>query len=408
MTITDAETGAYTYMPDADYKGSDSFDFVANDGDDSEPATISITVTSVDDEPDAVADTASVDEDDSVDINVLANDDLGNNPAIGDQPVTVTIDSNPANGSVGVVANVITYTPDPDFDGPSDSFSYEVTDANGDHDSATVTVTVNPVNDAPVANGGTDSTDEDTAISDGQVTGSDTENDDLTFSLVDDVTNGTLVLDQDGSFTYTPDADWNGTDTFTFLANDGDLDSEVAATITITVGAVNDAPVANGGTDSTDEDTAISDRQVTGSDTEGDDLTFSLVDDVTNGTLVLDHANGSFTYTPDADWNGTDSFTFLANDGDLDNRPPPPSPSPSAPSTTPRWPMAAPTAPTKTRPSATDRSPARTPGRRHLTSLAGRRRHQRHPGHQPGRVLHLHARRRLERPGQLHLPRQRR
>src|SRR6185295_3376035 len=85
----------------------------------------------------------------------------------------------------------------------------------------------------------------------------DTENDSLTAVLVTDVSSGTLSLDSDGGFTYTPDADFNGVDSFTYKANDGFLDSNVVV-VTITVDAVNDAPVALADSYTTDEDTPLS------------------------------------------------------------------------------------------------------------------------------------------------------
>jgi VCBS repeat-containing protein len=145
----------------------------------------------------------------------------------------------------------------------------------------------------------------------------DVEGDPLTAVLVDDVANGTLVLNADGSFTYTPDTDWNGVDTFTYRANDGTDDSNLA-TVTITVNPVNDAPVAADDAYPCNEDDGLiafaPGVLANDSDVEGDPLTAVLVDDVANGVLVF-NANGSFTYTPNADWNGTDTFTYRANDG---------------------------------------------------------------------------------------------
>jgi len=141
----------------------------------------------------------------------------------------------------------------------------------------------------------------------------------LTAVKVTDPANGTLVLNADGSFTYTPAADFNGTDIFTYKANDGHDDSNVA-TVSITVTPVNDAPVA------VDDEYTVAEKAVltiaapgilaNDSDVDGDVLTANLVDGVTNGTLTL-NADGSFVYTPNEYFNGTDSFTYLASDGTL-------------------------------------------------------------------------------------------
>ncbi|MEA4931871.1 MAG: Ig-like domain-containing protein, partial [Anaerolineaceae bacterium] len=143
----------------------------------------------------------------------------------------------------------------------------------------------------------------------------------LTAGKVSDPVNGTLTLNADGSFTYTPNANFNGTDTFTYKANDGLADSNVA-TVTITVTAVNDAPVAVNDTYSTSFETtltvALPGVLDNDTDADGDTLTAALVTGVNNGSLTL-NANGSFTYTPNANFNGVDTFTYKANDGTTDS-----------------------------------------------------------------------------------------
>ena len=127
-----------------------------------------------------------------------------------------------------------------------------------------------------------------------------------------DPANGTLVMAADGTFTYTPDADFTGTDSFTFSANDG-ADGSNTATFTITVTAANDAPACADDAATTDEDTPLG-GSLACTDVDGDTLTYAEVSGPSDGTLVL-NPDGSFTYTPDPDFNGTDSFTFTADDG---------------------------------------------------------------------------------------------
>jgi VCBS repeat-containing protein len=125
-----------------------------------------------------------------------------------------------------------------------------------------------------------------------------------------------LTLNANGSFSYTPVLNYNGSDSFTYKANNGTMDSN-AATVTITVNPVNDAPLAAG-----DAYTAVNGAlSVTSpgvlsndTDVEGNTLTAVLVTGPAHGVLVL-NANGSFTYTPDAHYTGSDSFTYRANDG---------------------------------------------------------------------------------------------
>ena len=174
---------------------------------------------------------------------------------------------------------------------------------------------MNPVNDAPVADGDTFTTNEDTPLT-GNVLANDTDidGDALTASLVDGPAHGTLALNANGTFTYTPSANYIGADSFTYTASDGTVTSSIA-TVSITVSPVNDAPVANDDTFTTNEDTPLAGNVLTNdTDIDADTLTASLVDGPTHGTLTL-NANGSFTYTPNGNYSGADSFTYTATDG---------------------------------------------------------------------------------------------
>ncbi|WP_415795068.1 Ig-like domain-containing protein, partial [Mycolicibacterium frederiksbergense] len=180
-----------------------------------------------------------------------------------------------------------TYTPDADFNG-TDSFTYTAGDGTETSSIATVSITISPVNDAPVAAGDTVSTDEDTVLNGNVLSNdSDADADTLTATLVDGPTNGTLTLNTDGSFTYAPDADYNGPDSFTYTASDGTATSSIA-TVSITVNAVNDTPVTVDDSFSTDEDTQLTGNVLTNdSDVDGDPLTATLVTGPANGTLTL-------------------------------------------------------------------------------------------------------------------------
>jgi VCBS repeat-containing protein len=311
--------GSFDYTPNADYFGTDSFTYVANDGtDNSTAATVTINVTSVNDAPVALDDAVVTDEDVSVLIDVLANDTDVEDGLPGINNITV----GPSNGVAAIQAGIINYTPNADWNGV-DSFTYEVIDSNGAVDTAIVTITVNAVNDAPVALNDAYATDEDTPLNvaaDGVLANdTDTEGDALTAVLDVDVSNGALTLNADGSFDYTPNADFNGVDSFTYHANDGTDDSNIA-TVTITVNSINDLPVAVDDSYATDEDTLLSINASLGifvndTDVEGDPLTAVLLSDVSNGVLALNVSDGSFGYTPDADFNGVDSFVYYVNDG---------------------------------------------------------------------------------------------
>lgn len=164
-------------------------------------------------------------------------------------------------------------------------------------------------------------TDEDTPLSvpvgEGVlVNDSNPENATLSAELVDDVRNGTLSLAADGSFTYTPALDFFGTDSFSYLANDGELDSNIA-TVWIQVLPVNDGlPVAHDQDVSTNENTPLN-ITLTVSDDGGFGLTFEVLTQPASG--ILSGAAPNLVYTPASDFTGSDSFTFKANDGEFDS-----------------------------------------------------------------------------------------
>jgi VCBS repeat-containing protein len=324
--------GSFTYTPDADFHGADSFTYAVADGNGgTAQATVSITVDPVNDDPVAQADAFTTDEDVALAGNVLADNGAGADADPDGDALTVntTPVAGPANGTLVLAADgSFTYTPDADFHG-TDSFTYEVSDGHGGSDQATVTITVDPVNDAPVAQADAFTTDEDVALTgnmladNGAGADADVDGDALTVNTtpVSGPANGTLVLAADGSFTYTPDADFHGTDSFTYEVADGHGGSD-QATVTITVDPVNDAPVAQADAFTTAEDTALNGNVLgdngagADADPDGDALTVDTtpVSGPANGTLVL-AADRSFTYTPDADFHGTDSFTYEVSDG---------------------------------------------------------------------------------------------
>ena len=223
---------------------------------DCDQATVSITVNSVDDDPVANNDLASVDEDDTVNITLLSNDDFG-----GDGPSTgtITIVSGSTNGTAtindGGTANdptddTVDYTPNADYNG-ADSFTYSICDADGDCDPATVNITVNSVDDLPIAVDDVASVDEDASVNITVLTNDDFGGDGPstgTITLGTFPTNGSVVLNDNGTatdptddtFDYTPTADYNGADSFTYSICDADGDCD-PATVSITVNSVDDA-----------------------------------------------------------------------------------------------------------------------------------------------------------------------
>ena len=188
----------------------------------------------------------------------------------------------------------------------------KLNDGELDSEAATAAISVNAVNDVPTADSQSVTTDEDTPLG-VTLSGSDVEGSSLTFTVISDPAHGTLSGTAP-DLTYTPDADFNGADSFTFKVNDGELDSD-AVTVEVTVNPFNDVPTADSQSVSTDEDIALG-ITLTGSDVEGSALTYTVASGPDHGTLSGTAPN--VTYTPDADFNGLDSFSFTVNDGEAD------------------------------------------------------------------------------------------
>src|SRR4029079_12200796 len=321
--LGDGHTARFT--PAQDYNGNGvSFTFKANDGSlDSNEATVTISVSAVNDAPVASNGSASTSEDTAVDVDLRTLvSDVDN--AVASLSFSV---ANAVNGSVVLLVDGHTarFTPAQDYNGSGASFTFKANDGALDSNEATVTISVSAVNDAPVASNGSASTSEDAAVDvDLRTLVSDVDNAvaSLTFT-VSNAVNGSVVLLGDGHTAhFTPAQDYNGNGaSFTFKANDGALDSN-EATVTISVSAVNDAPVASNGSASTSEDTAVDvDLRTLVSDVDNavNSLTFT-VSNAVNGSVVLLGDGHTAHFTPAQDYNGNGvSFTFKANDGSLDS-----------------------------------------------------------------------------------------
>ncbi|MDR0965534.1 MAG: tandem-95 repeat protein, partial [Myxococcales bacterium] len=235
---------------------------------------------------------------------------VGDDPE--DLPLTYIIVDPPSHGTVILNGSVATYTPAQDYNGP-DSFTFKVYNGEDYSNIATIDITVTPVNDAPVAQDDSVTTPEETPLTI-QLMAMDVDGDSLTYSIVDHPSHGTVILN--GSVaTYTPAQDYNGSDTFTFKANDGAVDSNVA-TVSIVVTGINDVPVAQSDLVTTPEDSPLP-IELMAMDADGDSLTYSIVDHPSHGTVIL--IGSVATYTPAQDYNGSDSFTFKVNDGTDDS-----------------------------------------------------------------------------------------
>jgi VCBS repeat-containing protein len=303
--------GSFTYTPNTDFNGTDSFTITATDGDgETATQTVNVTVTAVNDAPKPDAENTSsltIDEDTTGTIIIAYTDPEGD-------PVTATLTSGVANGTLTENEDgTYTYTPDANFNG-TDSLSYTVSDGTASTD-VTVDITVNPVNDAPEFPGESAAllVDQNTTAA-SLLTATDVDGDALTFSLLSAATNGTATVAEDGSLTYTPNADFLGDDTFTVQVDDGNGGTDTA-TINVSVLTTNNAP--DFGADSADISVATGmtfNGTVVATDADDDDLSYTLGTAATNGTATVE-ADGSYTYTPNADFVGSDVYTVVVSDG---------------------------------------------------------------------------------------------
>jgi VCBS repeat-containing protein len=323
--------GSFTYTPGANFNGTDSFTYRAQDsfGAQSALAIVAIVVTPVPDAPTAADQSVSATE------NIPAPIDLAGLDVDGDN-LSFIIVSDPANGTLsplgapnciaGSCIARVTYTPTPSFNG-TDSFTFKVSDGTLESPVAIVSITVNAVDDPPVAvdDSATLTEDDPATLIDVLANDTDLDGGPRRIASATQPANGTVVVAADGSsLTYQPDADYCNTppgtalDTFTYTLAPGDS----TATVSVSVTCVNDAPVAAADSYSVDEDSVLTVAApgvlANDTDAENDALVAALVGGPSHGSLTLS-ANGAFSYTPVANYNGADSFTYNASDGVRDS-----------------------------------------------------------------------------------------
>ena len=319
-TVEIAANGAYTYTPNANWNGTDTFEFLVDDGkseNHSDVGMVTIIVKPDNDAPNAINDDAATNEDTAVTINVLGNDTDNDLP---DDTLTIASVTHPAKGTAAISEGKILYTPNANVNG-TDTFNYTVSDEDGKTDTATVTVTIAAVNDTP--SGGDDTA---TVAEDHSVTIQAAANDDIDETTNPDVENvtitdigtvehGTASITNGGKdILYTPNANWFGTEIFTYTATDSGTPALTAEfTVTVTVTPVNDAPEIRVTAPLTElpdvttfEDTVTSPITFTVYDEE--DAESTLIVTITRGNTTLVPAR---TVTPSAD--GSCSFTILPN-----------------------------------------------------------------------------------------------
>ncbi|MCE9575637.1 MAG: tandem-95 repeat protein [Deltaproteobacteria bacterium] len=306
--------GSIHVVPEANFIGDASFAYVVSDGTADGHGRVVLAVGAVNDPPVAVDDVATTDEDTALDLAAAAL--TANDTDPDSQALQVTAVAAGAGGTVSLSAGVITFTPDANVNGPA-TFTYTISDGVAT-DTGVVTVTVVPVNDAPVAIDDVASANEDTAlvIDASALTANDTDVDQqpLTITAVSDAVGGSVAL-VGTAITFTPTADQSGTAAFRYTVSDGA--ASATGVVTVTIAAVNDAPVAVDDVATTAEDVALdlAASALTANDTDpdGPSATVTQVGNATGGTVTL--GGGTVHFTPTRDFAGTASFEYTVSDG---------------------------------------------------------------------------------------------
>lgn len=336
-SVTISSNGDYTYNPPANYNGSDSFTYTIykKNGQVDSTDSASITVSPVNDSPLAADDAFQGTEGITLSANVLVDNGNGADSDIdGDSLAVIAETFATSQGSTVIISanGDFTYEPASGFSG-ADSFTYTLTDGNGGTDTGNVDINIVPAsaeNTDPVAEDDVISATEDIVLNGNVIAdngnGSDHDDDGdlltVTAQTITTANNGTVVLLENGDFSYTPATDFNGSDSFTYTLNDGRGGADTAA-VTINVASVNDTPLAMDDSLVVSADTAFSGNVLldngggADSDIESETLSVTAQTITTDagGTAVLE-ATGYFTYTPAAGYTGTDSFTYILSDTD--------------------------------------------------------------------------------------------
>ncbi|WP_299546271.1 cadherin-like domain-containing protein [uncultured Tateyamaria sp.] len=312
-TVVDNGDGTVTFTPAPNFNGPATIDYTVVDGNGgSDAGQAIVNVGAVNDGPTAVDDAATTDEDTPVTIDVVGNDTDPDGDTLEITGASVPADQ----GTVEIVNNELLFTPAENFNGDA-TITYSITDNSGGTDTAEVAVTVTPVNDDPLAVDDIETTDEDVAVV-VDLLGNDTDVDGDTLTLGDvsvPADQGSVVDNGDGTVTFTPAPNFNGPATITYTVTDGNGGEDTGEAI-VSVGAVNDGPVAEDDTDTTEEDTPVTvDVLGNDSDADGDDLTvISAVVPSDQGAAVINPDN-TITFTPAENFNGEATITYTIADG---------------------------------------------------------------------------------------------
>ena len=310
--VTLNEDGTFVFTPNTDFVGDDSFQYVITDANgQTSTATVSITVEAVNDAPVAIDDVVSAQEDVLLEnINVLDNDtDSDGNP------LTVTNAVSAAGGVVTINADgTLSYQAPANFTGP-DTINYTIDDGAGGTSTAVVNIDVAPVADLAAADD-FNTGDEDTVIS-GSVADNDTtlSGGALTYAVESTVENGALTFNADGSYEYVPNPNFNGADSFTYVVTDAESGENTTQTVVLTIDPVADIVAGDDQTEGNAGEPIVGSVSDNDLATSGGTLTYAVETDAENGALTF-NADGTYSYTPVPGFSGTDSFSYVVTDAD--------------------------------------------------------------------------------------------
>ncbi|MEH0753712.1 tandem-95 repeat protein [Vibrio alginolyticus] len=318
-TVTQNDDGSFTITPDADFNGDIDISFDISDGTNTVQATADLTVNPINDLPVPQDQQFSVEEDGTL---IFTDADLltGATDIEGDN---LTVEGVSYDGGDGILTDngngTYTFAPNENFNGDV-NFSFDVSDGT-DTVSANIDVSVTPVDDAPVSGNLAYSVDEDGSIRLSQEQllsqASDVEGDALTASNLSVDGNATVTQNDDGSFTITPDADFNGDIDISFDISDGT--NTVQATADLTVNPINDLPVPQDQQFSVEEDGTLqftdADLLAGATDIEGDDLSVTGISYEGTDGVLTDNGDGTYSFAPNENFNGDVNFSFDVSDG---------------------------------------------------------------------------------------------
>ncbi len=303
-----------------DWFGELAVEVQVSDGQDASKGQITVVVEPVNDAPRVAADRATTLEDTDLFIDVTQNDaDPEGNDEIDRGALEIV--RQPEHGRVAIDGEGIRYYPDTDFNG-EDSFGYTVADIHGAvSGEGVVTVTVEPVNDAPIAENDQAKTAEDTPKNI-DVTKNDRDPDGVadidkgSITIITPPAHGTAVPRNNGTVDYTPKSNYYGKDKFTYQIRDASGVSSNTATVSIVIDAVNDPPYADDDSATTNEDEAVTIRVTDGDRDEDGEInrnSVAIVKQPAHGQAVV-RPRGQVIYTPAPDYFGTDSFVYRVED----------------------------------------------------------------------------------------------